>query len=80
MSGAASNHPERFAVGNKVQVVRRHGHSVAVRHEATVVRHTATLVILDSGEKFKSGPWSWDEYVMTPPYLDYRTTLEDVTR
>lgn len=76
MSDIESNHPAWLAVGEKVQVVRSHGRSISHRHEATVVRHTATLVILDSGEKFKSGPWSRDRYVMTPPYLDYSTTLE----
>ena len=69
-------HPDWLAVGSSVEVSRRQGHSKMPPRTATVVRQTPTLVILDSGERFKADPWSVGLYVLTPPYLDYRTLLQ----
>lgn len=68
-----SEHPEWLAVGERVLVVRRHGHSVSWRHEATIARHTKTSVVLDNGDRFAL---KWGDYQETPKYLDYTTTLE----
>lgn len=67
-------HDARLAVGAQVHVVRRLGRTSS-RHLRTVVRHTPTTVILDSGERFvRKG----DSYSLRPAYLDYVTTLEVV--
>lgn len=69
-------HPDWLAVGARVEIIRSHGRSVVVwRRTATVVRHTKTTVVLDNGDRFKRARFTPDEYVLTPPYLDYRTYL-----
>ena len=72
-----TTHPEWLAVGSRVEVVRMFGfgRSIVSRYTATVVRHTKTTVVLDDGARFKRARYSPDEYVLTPPYLDYRTYL-----
>lgn len=75
-------HPQ-WPIGKTARVVRRTSvhSSVVEEHTGVVVRHTRTLVILDTGEKFRK-PHRLDpegsKYHLTPHYLDYVTHIVKV--
>lgn len=70
-------HPEWVSVGARVEIVRRIGQSVVRRDKATVTRHTATTVDVetDLGSKAKFRA-KWNGYHETPAYLRYITELK----
>lgn len=66
-----ADHPDWAAVGKTVRVLQKFSHSdtyIVDEHTAVVARHTPTLIILESGRKFRN-------LHMVPRYLDYRTHL-----
>lgn len=82
MNAPSSNHPEWAAVGSTVRVIRQFSHSgpdhIVHEHTSVVARHTPTLIILESGEKYRRTHPVDERYHLTPRYLDYRTTLRPV--
>lgn len=74
------HHPAWAGVGKSVRVVRRplkrSGDHVVEEHTATVVRHTASTIVLDSGEKFRRGHPADPVYRLSPRGASGRTTLE----
>ena len=78
---SASPHPDWLAVGSKVEVVRGSLRSITHRHTAQVLRHTKTLVVLDTGERFKGVTIGHNNvaYEMIPRYINYRTWLQPVS-
>lgn len=73
-------HPDWLAVGKKVDVVRRLGRSISFRKTVKVVRHTVTSVVVGYGsdglgtqERYSA---KGTQYVLSPKYIDYHTTLE----
>lgn len=75
-------HPDWLAIGARAEIIRRLGRSIAWRKTVTVVRHTATSVVvagsggLGAQERFVA---KGNRYVLTPKYIDYQTTLEPLT-
>lgn len=64
-------HPEWAAVGNTIRVLRKFRYTddrIVSEHNAVVVRHTPTLIITDSGERFRL-------LRLVPQYLNYVTYI-----
>lgn len=68
---SSPTHPEWAAVGNTVRVLQKFRQSdthIVYEHTAVVVRHTPTLIITDTGKKYRG-------LHLTPRYLNYVTHL-----
>lgn len=66
-----SDHPEWAAVGSTVRVLRKFRYTddhIVSEHSAVVVRHTPTLIITDSGQRFRL-------LRLVPAYLNYATYI-----
>ena len=70
-----SDHPDWLSVGSPVEIIRSLGQSRIPPRSAIVERQTKTLIILNTGERFKKDTWRPETYVLTPAYRDYRTIL-----